>query len=229
MGDSVVVGDIRRLIAFDLDGTLIDSRRDLTDSANALIVELGGRPLSEEAVAGMVGEGARLLVQRALAAAGVGDVRGALQRFLALYDERLMNHTCLYAGIENAVRAARAHARVAVLTNKPAAPSERILNALGVRGLFDDLIGGDGAFPRKPEPDSLLWLMKQAGTSRDRTLLVGDSAIDYETARRAGVRCCLAAYGFGFGRMRQAELAADDRIVDDPSMLAGAIESWINQ
>ena len=89
-----------RLVVFDLDGTLVDSRRDLADAANALIVEHGGAPLDVDRVAGMVGEGAALLVRRALAAAGVerNDFGAALTRFLELYDERLLVHTRLYEG-----------------------------------------------------------------------------------------------------------------------------------
>ena len=220
------MGDVRRLIAFDLDGTLIDSRRDLADSANQLIVELGGERLAEDAIGLMVGEGARLLVQRALAAARIGDVAGALARFLAIYDTRLLNHTRPYPGIEDAVRGARNHARVAVLTNKPVAPSERILSALGMRELFDVVVGGDGPLPRKPDPQSLLSLMQDAGAAREHTLLVGDSAIDYETARRAGVRCCLAAYGFGYAKFPVDQLSAEDWVVTDSAGVAAAIAKF---
>jgi phosphoglycolate phosphatase len=220
------VGDVRRLIAFDLDGTLVDSRRDLADSANALIVELGGRPLSEEQIGGMVGEGARLLVQRALAAAGIGDVSGALERFLTLYDQRLLNHTRLYPGMADVVRAAHTHARLAVLTNKPVAPSGRILEALGVGGLFAEVIGGDGDYPRKPDPAALLALIERAGASRATTLLVGDSVIDYETAQRAGVRCCIVTYGFG--RWRPGQLKADDWLVDDAPAVGATIQQWVS-
>ena len=223
------MGDLRRLIAFDLDGTLIDSRRDLADAANALIVSLGGEPLREDAIGNMVGEGARLLVQRALAAAGIGDVPGALQRFLVLYDERLLNHTRLYPGIEAVIHAAREHACVVVLTNKPTVPSERILKSLGVRDLFAELVGGDGAYPRKPDPASLLALIEHAGSTRGETLLIGDSAIDFETSRRAGVRCCIAAYGFGFGRFQPGQLSADDWIAQEPSQLTVVIERWAAQ
>lgn len=198
MGDADVVGDLRRLIVFDLDGTLIDSRRDLSDAANALIVELGGQPLSEERIGEMVGEGARVLVQRALAAAGIGDVAGALTRFLALYDQRLLNHTRLYPGIADVLQHAHARARAAILTNKPLAPTLRILEGLGVRRLFDEVIGGDGPHPRKPDPAGLLALIDAAGATRAATLMVGDSPIDLQTAERAGVSCCLVAYGFGF-------------------------------
>lgn len=217
------MGDVRRLIAFDLDGTLIDSRRDLTDSANQLIIELRGTPLSEDAIASMVGEGARLLVQRALAAAGIGDVSGALERFLAIYDTRLLRHTRLYPGVEDAVHLARRHARVIVLTNKPRAPSERVLAGLGVRELFDDVIGGDGPLPRKPDPASLLQAMQEAGVSRARTLLIGDSAIDYETARRAGVQCCLVKYGFGFAKLARETLSGQHWISATPADVAEVI------
>ena len=192
------MGDLRRLIAFDLDGTLIDSRRDLADSANALLQELGGPALSEEAIGRMVGEGAAVLVGRTLAEAGLANVIVAdvLPRFLQIYDTRLLHHTRVYEGIADVVRRARTQARVVVLTNKPAHPSERILAGLGIRDLFDEVIGGDGPWPRKPDAAGLEAAMTRAGASPERTLLVGDSAIDVETARRASARCCVAAYGF---------------------------------
>jgi len=101
------VGHLQRLIAFDLDGTLIDSRRDLADSANQLIAELGGEPLTEQAVGRMVGDGARVLVERALAAAKLVDPGEALPRFLQIYDTRLLNHTRPYPGVEEAIAVAR--------------------------------------------------------------------------------------------------------------------------
>ncbi|MBF8301710.1 MAG: cbbZP, partial [Acidobacteria bacterium] len=191
------MGHVRRLIAFDLDGTLVDSRRDLAESANQLITELGGAPLSVDAIGRMVGEGAARLVRRALAAsgadAGIADAPGALpaalSRFLEIYDDRLLNHTRAYDGIADAVLAARRHARVAVLTNKPAGASERILAGLGLRNLFDEVVGGDGPLPRKPDPAALLALMERAGATAPNTLLVGDSTIDHHTARRASSRC----------------------------------------
>lgn len=220
------MGDVRRLIAFDLDGTLIDSRRDLADSVNLLITELGGSPLSEEAVGRMVGEGARVLVRRALAAAGLGEVPGSMTRFLAIYDTRLLDHTRAYDGIADAVRAAREHARVAVLTNKPSAPSERILAGLGLRDLFDDVVGGDGPLPRKPDPSSLRALMDRAGATASETLLIGDSTIDHETALRASVRCCMAAYGYGFLTFPRGRLTGEEWIVESPSELREVIAQF---
>lgn len=204
-----------RLIAFDLDGTLIESRRDLADSANELIAELGGAPLSVEAVTQMVGEGARVLVGRALVAAGIPDNPDALPRFLEIYDRRLLNHTHLFEGVEDVVKGIR-DSRVALLTNKPISPTVKILEGLGVRDLFDDVVGGDGPYPRKPDPTGLLALMAAAGSSPERTLMVGDSVVDLETARRAGARCCIVTYGFGFRRDR---VATADWLVDDASSL----------
>ena len=226
MGNANVVGDLHRLIAFDLDGTLIDSRRDLADSANQLVAELGGAPLTEDAVTGMVGEGAAMLVRRALAAAGVRDIRGALARFLEIYDARLLDHTRLYDGVVDAVRHARTLGKVAVLTNKPAAASERILAGLDVRGLFDMVTGGDGPCGRKPDPAGLGALMQEAGAAPDTTLLVGDSAIDHETAQRAGVHCCLAAFGFGYARFPTDRLRGDEWIVRDARELRTALDEF---
>jgi phosphoglycolate phosphatase len=220
------VGDLRRLIAFDLDGTLVDSRRDLADSANELIVELGGATLTEEAIGLMIGEGAATLVRRALAAAGLGDPPGGLARFLEIYDTRLLNHTRPYEGIPEAVRAARLHGRVVVLTNKPVRPSERILEGLGLRDLFEEVIGGDGPLPRKPDPASLFGLMERAGSTAEQTLLIGDSGVDHETAVRARVRCCLATYGFGYAKFQQERLTGTEWFVAHASAIPGVITAF---
>ena len=221
------MGDVRWLIAFDLDGTLVDSRRDLADSANHLLAELGRTPLPEEAIGRMVGEGAKLLVQRALAASGLSDMPNALPRFLEIYDARLLNHTRAFDGIAEAVREAGRHARVAVLTNKGTKPSERILAGLGLRDLFDDVVGGDGPLPRKPDPSSLLGLMDRAAASPPCTLLVGDSAIDHETARRAAVRFCVATYGFGYATFPAGRLTGEEWIVTDPAGVREVIGRFV--
>ena len=214
------------LIAFDLDGTLIDSRRDLADAANALILELGGEPQSEDAIGSMVGEGAAVLVRRALAAAGVPQPPNAVARFLALYDTRLLNHTRLYEGIIDAVRAAREHAHAIVFTNKPTRPSERILEGLGVRALFAEVIGGDNPHGRKPDPAALIAVMDRTGAPADRTLMVGDSAIDHETALRAGVRCCLCAFGYGFLNFPRERLTGAEWVAEDPAALVDTIKEF---
>jgi phosphoglycolate phosphatase len=221
------VGDVRRLIAFDLDGTLIDSRRDLANSANQLLDELGAAPFPEEAIGRMVGEGARVLVERALAAAGLHtDIDAALSRFLAIYDTRLLDHTVPYDGMLDVLRHARAHARLAVLTNKPRRPSVTILNALGLTPFFDDVVGGDSPHGRKPDPRGLQALMRDAGSTQETTLMVGDSAIDHETALRASTPCCLTAYGYGFLMFPRERLTGAEWIVHSPGELRDVVDRF---
>jgi len=208
-----------RLIVFDLDGTLVDSKRDLADSANALIAELGGVSLSEDQIVAMVGEGAAVLVRRALQAAGLDpEIATALPRFLDLYDERLLVRTAPYDGMVDALEALAPAVSMAVLTNKPARATERILAGLGLRERFRDVIGGDTAYGRKPDPAGLLALIERAGATPETTWLVGDSRVDLETARRAGARICLVRYGFGY-RFEPGDFDGTEIFADSPSEL----------
>lgn len=188
-----------KLAVFDLDGTLVDSRRDLAAAANALLTELGGTPLSEEAVGNMVGEGAGVLVRRALAASGLPpETPGALERFLELYDACLLETTRPYAAIPELLAELAARVRLAVLTNKPQRASERVLDGLDLRRFFNEVVGGDTAHGRKPDPGGLLHLARRFDADPGSTILVGDSPIDLETARRAGAAVCLLRFGFGY-------------------------------
>jgi phosphoglycolate phosphatase len=207
-----------RFIVFDLDGTLVDSRKDIADAANTLLETCGAEPLAEERIGRMVGDGAAVLVARAFDAAGQTPPPDALQRFLAIYNRRLLDHTRTYAGVPEMLEALRARAPLAVLTNKPLASTRRILEALDLARFFspDAVVGGDGPFPRKPDPAGLLHLAAAAGTRPDQTLLVGDSLIDWRTARRAGSAICIARYGFGSEGFHTEELQAVDLAIDTP-------------
>jgi phosphoglycolate phosphatase len=186
------------LIVFDLDGTLVDSRLDLAESTNEVLASYGAPALPVDRVAMMVGEGARVLVSRALAAAGLNPAEPeALDRFLDIYGRRLLVHTKPYEGIPQALAALGAASPLAVLTNKPGAPTRRILDAFDLARHFPHVIGGDSALGRKPDPAGLHALIAQHGVSAESTWLVGDSMIDVETARRAGTRMCVVLYGFG--------------------------------
>lgn len=186
------------LIVFDLDGTLVDSRLDLAGSANRLLEELGAAPLSVDQVVAMVGEGARVLVGRVLAAAGVAtDLDAALSRFLSIYDDHLVDHTRLYPGVSELLTALESRAALAVLTNKPGHHTGRLLDALDARRHFFEVVGGDARWPRKPDPASLQHLIAAAGVPASSTVMVGDSMVDVDTARGAGARICIARYGFG--------------------------------
>jgi len=188
------------LVAFDLDGTLVDSAGDLAAAASALTLELGGRALSVPEVVAMVGEGAAVLVARALAAGGLDPATpGALARFLALYDARMFDTTALYPGIDGVLAALEPLLPLAVVTNKPERPALRILEAFDLRRHFLEVVGGDGAWPRKPDPAGLRSLSVHAGGGP--IVLVGDSHIDAETSARAGAAFVLAGYGFGAARV----------------------------
>lgn len=209
------------LVVFDLDGTLIDSRRDIADAANALLVSCGARPFPEERIGDMVGDGAAQLVARVFKASGVERPADALQRYLAFYDTMLLNHTRPYDGMPAVLEALGRRAQLAVLTNKPIASTRRILDGLDLARYFpaDAVLGGDGPFPRKPDPAGLRHLIARARVDAAATLMVGDSVIDWRTARAAASLVCLARYGFGFGGVPVGELRPEDHVIDTPAGL----------
>lgn len=212
-----------RLVVFDLDGTLIDSRRDLADATNALLIERGGAPRPVDEVARMVGDGASRLVHRALTAAGLDPASpDALPRFLELYDERLLHHTRPYDGIPAVLETLARETPLAVLTNKPRAATERVLDGLGLRPFFRWVHGGDGPFPRKPDPGALLDFAASAAADPALIVMVGDSAVDLATARAAATRLCLARYGFGY-RIADDAITPHDEVVDSPAEIPEAV------
>lgn len=214
-----------RLLVFDLDGTLVDSRRDLAESANALLAEHGCAALPEDAIGRMVGDGAATLVARVFQAAGRVPSPDALTRFLAIYGSRLLKFTRAYPGIHEALAALGARAQLAVLTNKPRHATCEILDALDLARHFSpgQVLGGDGPFPRKPDPSGLLHLIRGAAATPGDTTMVGDSVIDWRTARAAGTHVCLVRYGFGFEGFPIGDLGADDRVVDSPASLLACL------
>jgi phosphoglycolate phosphatase len=209
-------------IAFDLDGTLIDSVRDLAASASELVTSLGGRPLTQDEVAVMIGDGAHILVQRALAASGIApDTPGALARFLTIYDRRLLDTTVAYDGVESMLMLASRRARMSVLTNKPRRASQRILDALGLSAYFDEIVGGDGPHGRKPDPAGL----QRVASAASSMALVGDSPIDWATSRAAGCTFVWARYGFGAARFDVPP--ETPYVLDRPSDLSAVLDRLI--
>lgn len=217
------------LVVFDLDGTLVDSRQDLADSTNAMLQSLGAPPLDLDRVVMMVGEGARILVQRALEAAGLpseGDqLDDALSRFHACYRSRLLATTRPYPGISEMLGEVAPLATLAMLTNKPLAPTRQLVDAFGWNTHFVHVIGGDGTVPRKPDPKGLQHLMSIGDAGPESTLLVGDSMVDVETARNAGVAMCVVQYGFGNTR-GDLQLRGDEWLAETGPDVARVIREW---
>jgi phosphoglycolate phosphatase len=216
-----------RLVVFDLDGTLVDSHRDIADATNAVIADLGGRPLEMSVITSLVGEGAAVLIRRAMTKSGLDvDLREALERFLIHYDARLLATTAPYPGMIETLRSLGQGRTLAVLTNKPQQPSLRLLDGLGLREYFGEVIGGDTPYGRKPDPAGLRAIMANAGVASSETILVGDSPVDLKTARQAGTGICLARYGFGY-RFDGSEFDGTELFVDEPAALGAALADGV--
>ena len=188
------------LIIFDLDGTLIDSRLDLINSVNAMLRHFHRPELPGEVVASYVGDGAPMLVRRAL-----GDPEDkrfftdALEFFLSYYREHKLDHTRVYDGIPEALQQIRSNGtqrKMAVLSNKPVNPSRVIVEALGIGDFFLRVYGGNSFETKKPDPLGVATLLKEAKTDPSHTMIVGDSSVDVLTGRNAGIATCGVTYGF---------------------------------
>jgi phosphoglycolate phosphatase len=188
-----------RALIFDLDGTLIDSKRDLIHSVNAMLSEMGRQKLSEETISGYIGHGAPLLVSRALGGnAKEDDLRRALQFFLAYYEEHKLDRTCAYPGVaETLAELERKNLPMAVLTNKPVRISVRILELLGLAKYFRAIYGGNSFETKKPDPLGANTILGEFAVLPQETMVVGDSEVDVQTARNAGTIAAAVNYGFG--------------------------------
>jgi phosphoglycolate phosphatase len=212
------------LLIFDLDGTLVDSKLDLAHAVNATRRHLGMSELEQERVYSYVGNGAAVLIRRALGdQAPEAQVQEALEFFLEYYRDHKLDYTVLYPGVRESIdRLLAAGKRMAVLTNKPVNISRAIVDGLGVGGHFFRVYGGNSFDFKKPHPIGVEALVAESGIGRERTSIVGDSSVDVQTARNAGVYCCGVTYGF------QPESLADPA----PDMLVDRMEDfadWVLQ
>jgi phosphoglycolate phosphatase len=186
------------LIIFDLDGTLVDSTLDLANSVNATREFCGLPRIDTNIVASYVGNGAPVLIQRALGPdASAERIQEALTFFLENYRQHMLDHTRLYPGVRESLDRLKANGvKMCVLTNKPVRFSRDILAGLGVAAHFFQVYGGNSFETKKPDPMGVNALLAEAGATKPETLIVGDSAVDVLTARNAGVAVCGVTYGF---------------------------------
>ena len=209
------------LLVFDLDGTLIDSRRDLAGAVNYMRQSMNLEPLDQERIIRMVGNGINSLVRRAVADADV-DFDTALKRMKRFYADHLLESTCLYEGVASGLaELQKSVPHLAVVTNKPAAATLKILEGLGVAKYFSDIIGGDDEFPLKPAPDALIALQKKYNASASGCWMIGDNYTDLEAGRLAGFRNILVKYGFG-----DPKTETPDYTVDTFSEIANVIRGF---
>jgi phosphoglycolate phosphatase len=204
-----------RALIFDLDGTLIDSKLDLIHSVNAMLQEMKRPALAAETISGYIGHGAPQLVARALGAtADEEELKHALQFFLGYYEEHKMDNTCAYPGVPETL-AQLSQVPMAVLTNKPARISVRILKSLGLAEHFRAIYGGNSFESKKPDPFGAAKILREFGITAEQAMIVGDSEVDVQTARNAGTQA--AAVNYGFGVHDRAAYPADiylDRFAD---------------
>jgi len=214
-----------KLVIFDLDGTLIDSRLDLIQSVNAMLQHFKHPELPGEIVASYVGDGAPMLVRRAL-----GDpddehfFKEALEFFLSYYREHKLDHTRVYDGIPEALKQIQSNGtarKMAVLSNKPVHPSRAIVDALGLADFFVQVYGGNSFETKKPDPLGVNTLLKETGTASEQAMIVGDSSIDVLTGRNAGIATCGVTYGFAPHTLCEAP---PDVTVNSPHELAAIFE-----
>jgi phosphoglycolate phosphatase len=196
-----------RLLVFDLDGTLIDSRLDLIHSVNAMLQHIGRPALDGHVIASYVGDGAPALVRRA-----IGDTndealfRAAMEYFLGYYRIHKLDHTTVYAGMAETLAGLADPSRgnpsngvrrqMAVLSNKPVNPSRDIVQALGLGEFFVRIYGGNSFLTKKPDPLGVQTILHETGVAADEALIIGDSSIDVLTGRNAGMWTCGVTYGF---------------------------------
>ena len=197
--------DHLKLLVFDLDGTLIDSARDLANSVNAALDHMGRPPLSDELIASFVGNGAAMLVRQALAAEEKispdevhdEEIATAYSYFLAHYREHLLDNTYAYAGVAEALKELSGRFVMAALTNKPVRPARRICEGLGFGEFFRVIYGGDSFPLKKPDPMALKAILAETGVRADEAMMIGDSKVDVLTARNAGAWSMGCQFGFG--------------------------------
>lgn len=198
-----------KAIVFDLDGTLVDSARDIVAALDRLLVERGRPAVGFEAGRAMIGDGARVLIERGFAATGgpVGDIDGALKRWFELYAADIAGHSQPYPGVRETLTALKARGiALAVCTNKADAPSRQLLAELDLALPFAAVVGGDVPH-RKPDPRHILDTLAALGARPGEALMVGDSPNDAKAAQAAGLPVVIVDYGYSHIPVR--ELGAD--------------------
>ena len=186
---------MKQLIIYDLDGTLVDTLEDITQAANHMLRQLQAPRLSSHEIRRFIGSGVQELVRRCLKTDDPQRIEQGIMMYRTYYALHMLDSSALYPGAQEVLDYFRPRHQ-AVITNKPNPYSRQILTALGVANYFLEIVAGDSMYPRKPDPTATLAIMKCQGIRPEDTLLVGDSPIDIETGRNAGVMTVGIIHGF---------------------------------
>ena len=204
------------VLIFDLDGTLVDSKKDLTASVNHVRLTFGLPHLTEKEIAGYIGDGAHMLIRRALGPeVSDSDVQSGLQLFLSYYRDHMLDQSVLYPGVEEALESLRDF-RLAVLTNKPIRFSRMMLEGLGILHSFAAVYGGNSFERKKPDPIGIFQILSDTGGHAENAWMIGDSAVDVLTGRNAGVKTCGVSWGYA---TESFERTPPDALIDHVEQL----------
>jgi phosphoglycolate phosphatase len=212
---------VKPVLIFDLDGTLVDSKQDLTTSVNHVRERFDLPVLTAEEIARFIGNGAPMLIRRALAPkASEANVQEGLQIFLSYYRAHMLDQTVLYPGVKETLDRLK-DCKLAVLTNKPVHFSCAMLDGLGIFKYFTSVYGGNSFDQKKPDPVGVYQILSDTRGQRERTWMIGDSAVDVLTGRNAGIITCGVTYGYATESFRDNP---PDYLVDRFGELEGIIQ-----
>ena len=191
------MADLFNYYIFDLDGTLIDTREDLTNAVNILRNAYDLPPLDIKTVTRMVGDGIRKLVERVTKDLDSVDLDKALQIFNNAYEKHLLDHTYVYSGMSNVLEGLKKNNKsLAVNTNKSDKFAVEILKKLGIYDFFDLVVGGDSVTNKKPDPEGILKIIEYFKAKTSETLMIGDGKNDILASKRAGIKSAYITYGY---------------------------------
>ena len=204
------------LIVYDFDGTLVDTFADIADSVNLALTEMGLESLDKKTIRGYIGNGMVNLMTMSLKKSGCNDIETSVLLFQKHYSHHLLDQTNFYPNGKEIVEYFF-DKKNAVLSNKPINFIEKILKALSFFKPFDSIIGGDSLNVKKPDPKGLILIMNKFNCPPEKTLMIGDSSIDIETGKHAGVITCGVSYGLG--NLGSLTSSNPDYLIDNLSQL----------
>jgi len=205
-----------KLLIYDLDGTLVNTREDIVRAANHMLQQMGQSGISAEEVSSYVGKGLYFLIKGCLKTEDAKKIEKGSKIYRDHYAAHMMDHSSLYPGAREILEYFK-NKKQAVITNKPNPFSYQMLKALGVADYFVEIVAGDSDYPKKPDPGAVLAMMQKENVLPGETVFIGDSAIDIQTGRNAGIKTVVVTHGFS--GEDELKLARPDAMVRDFSEL----------